>query len=93
MINYTSKTDNLLRTEQFAGSLQKQTARSKSPAETEQLSASSQETLQSVLESQPEVRPEVVERGRSLAVDGNYPPKELIRKLSEMLIASNDLSE
>lgn len=93
MINYTSKTDNLLRSEQITEGLQKQTARSKSSPETERLSASSQETLQSVLESQPEVRPEVVERGRSLAIDANYPPKEIIRKLSEMLLQTSDLSE
>lgn len=93
MINYTSKTDNLLRAEQYSSAPQKQAARANTSIEAESLSASSQETLQSVLQSQPEIRPEVVERGKSLAIDANYPPKEIIRKLSEMLLQTTDLSE
>ena len=61
--------------------------------ETDRLSAASQESLRTALQQQPEVRPEVVALGQKLAVDAAYPPAEIIRQLSKMLIAMNDLSE
>jgi hypothetical protein len=61
--------------------------------ETDRLSAASKESLQAALQQQPEVRPEVVALGQKLAVDATYPPMEIIRQLSKMLIAMNDLSE
>ena len=94
MINYTSKTDAQHMRPEPVGvkppSVQAATSR---PVETDRLSAASQEALQAALRQQPEVRPEVVENGRKLAVDGNYPPREIIRQLSEMLMKSADLSE
>ncbi len=34
--------------------------------------------------STPEVRASVVERARSLASNPNYPPEEMVRKLSQL---------
>jgi len=93
MINTTSKTDSLLRTEAIAGQISRPAVPAPRPADTERLSASSQETLQAALSAQPEVRPEVVARGRELAVNASYPPLAIIQKLSELLTESADLAE
>lgn len=93
MINPTSQTDSTLR----LGTLASKSAQAKADAPastaTDTLSSSSQNTLKDILKSQPEVRPEVVNNGHKLAVDGNYPPREIIRRLSELLVRSVDLSE
>lgn len=93
MINSTSKTDSILRPDANLTGRQAQVR----PAavrtnDADTINVSSQATLQDALSSQPEVRPEVVERAKQLMVDANYPPKEIIRRLSEMLIKSDDPS-
>jgi hypothetical protein len=93
MIHFTSKADSSLRPEALSGQPLRIRISAQESAGAERLSASSQATLQSVLRSQPELRPEVVERGRQLVVDGNYPSKEIVRRLSEILVNSIDLSE
>ncbi len=57
------------------------------------LTSSSLNNLRSALARTPEVRPEVVARGHHLAVDLNYPPRELIERLAKLISASADLSE
>jgi hypothetical protein len=93
MINNTSKTDISLRAEAIAGQLSRPLATSAKATETDRLSSASQDTLLAALNEQPEVRPEEVERGHQLLAAGNYPPTEIIRRLTEMIVASNDLSE
>jgi hypothetical protein len=93
MINSTSKTDSRVRPELVGGKPPSAPASAPRPAETDRLSAASQESLQAALQQQPEVRPEFVSLGQKLAVDANYPPKEIIRQISKMLIASVDASE
>jgi hypothetical protein len=93
MINNTSKTDNFLRADAIAAQVPRPAVPAQKNTTTERLSASSQETLQAVLREQPEVRPEVVARGQQLLVDANYPPREIIRQLSELLIGTADLAE
>ena len=39
----------------------------------------------SMLENKPEVRPEVLARGRALAADPLYPPPEIIHKLAGLI--------
>lgn len=39
----------------------------------------------SVENSDPEVRPEKVARGRQLAQDGGYPPRKVIESVAELL--------
>jgi hypothetical protein len=94
MINIASKTDTLVRPEAVTGTpLHAPVSVSQRSADTERLSAANQEILQAALADQPEVRPEIVEQGQRLAVDGNYPPKEIIRRLTEMLVTSVDYAE
>ena len=91
MINSTSKTDSRLRPEMIEG--KPPTTPAPRAPETDRLSAASKESLQAALQQQPEIRPEVVALGQKLAVDSTYPPLEIIRQLSKMLIAMNDLSD
>jgi hypothetical protein len=39
----------------------------------------------SMLENKPEVRPEVLARGRALAAEPLYPPPEIIHKLAGLI--------
>ncbi len=59
----------------------------------EKLSRAQTDSLNSALNNTPEIRPEVVERGRRLAVDLNYPPRQIIEQLSKLIIAAQDPSE
>lgn len=59
----------------------------------EALSLSGSNALREALAASPEIRPEVVEEGRRLAVDPNYPPLQIIEGLAEMLLQSADPSE
>lgn len=49
--------------------------------------------LRQALLRQPEIRPEVVERGRMLAADTNYPSSDILRQIGGLLLAAPDLSE
>lgn len=57
------------------------------------LSTPNAEILRQALESTPEVRPDVVENGKKLAVDPNYPPREIIEQLARLFNQSIDLTE
>lgn len=57
------------------------------------LSKASTDGLRQALAQTSEIRPHIVERGKVLAVDPNYPPRQLIESLSKLLIASRDPSE
>lgn len=93
MINPTSQTDSPLRLGTFAPKPTQAKANAPVATASDTLSASSQSTLKDILKSQPEVRSDVVANGKKLVLDGNYPPKEIIRRLSELLVRSVDLSE
>ena len=43
-------------------------------------------TLLTMLENKPEIRAEVVARGRALASDPNYPPPDVISKLAGLVV-------
>jgi len=49
--------------------------------------------LQSALGQQPEIRPEMVEKGRALAADPDYPSAAIIQGLAGMILNSPDPSE
>jgi hypothetical protein len=42
--------------------------------------------LLTMLENKPEIRPEVVARGRALASDLSYPPPDVISKLADLIV-------
>lgn len=58
----------------------------------DQISLANHDQLQAALGRTPEIRPEVVARGRELAADPNYPPPEVIQNLSSIITRSIDPS-
>ncbi|HEX2100302.1 MAG TPA: hypothetical protein VHF69_06555 [Candidatus Synoicihabitans sp.] len=62
------------------------------PAAEDVLSTANIEHLRAALESTPEIRPEVVERGMQLAVDANYPPRAIIEQIARQIVRSEDLT-
>ncbi len=48
--------------------------------------------LRSELIRQPEIRPEVVARGRLLLADSSYPSRAVVSQLAERILAAPDLS-
>jgi len=62
-------------------------------ASTDSLSTDNAESLHRALASTPEIRPEVVEMGHHLAVDPNYPPRQIIEQLAKMFTESADPAE
>lgn len=45
--------------------------------------------LLTMLENKPEIRPEVLARGRALAADPTYPSPQVIDKLSRLIVSDN----
>jgi hypothetical protein len=95
MIQPTSNFNGYNRTDAFSGtSAPKAAGTSKNepaaPAGGERLSSSNTDALREALNNTPEVRADVVARGKALAVDPNYPPREIIEKLSELMIQARE---
>jgi hypothetical protein len=63
------------------------------PGPEDQLSTAASELLKAKLASEPEVRPEVVAKGRALAEDPSYPSTEIVRSVAAKILASPDPSE
>jgi hypothetical protein len=59
----------------------------------DQVSTDQAEFLKSELARQPEVRPEVVARGKALAADASYPPASVIKNVATQILNAPDLSE
>jgi len=57
------------------------------------LSKASTDGLRQALAQTGEIRPNMVERGKALAVDPSYPPRQLIESLAKLKIQSRDPSE
>lgn len=51
----------------------------------EQLSAARSSSIRDTLASLPEIRPEVVARGRELLADTNYPGQDIIAKIAALI--------
>ncbi len=91
MINSTTSTDRTPRAEHLAvtGKPEQRLATPRA----DQLSTGNAAFLRAELQRQPEVRPEVVERARSLASDPNYPSFDTLKKVGEIILNAPDLSE
>jgi hypothetical protein len=63
------------------------------PIQGDTLSTVSANNLEAALADQPAIRPEVVERARTIATDPYYPPLQIIAQLATMISAANDLSK
>lgn len=91
MISSTSSTDRSARA-QYIATTGKPAGRSKNERP-DQISTENAAFLRAALARQPEVRPEVVARGRALAADRNYPSMETLRNVAAQILNSPDLSE
>lgn len=56
----------------------------------DRLSTDSADRLHALLRAEPEVRADVVARGRALAADSAYPSPETVRGIAAQLLASPD---
>jgi hypothetical protein len=59
----------------------------------DRLSLSQGDGLRQALEAQPEIRPEMVEKGRALAADPSYPSAAIIQRIAQAIVGSPDPSE
>lgn len=59
---------------------------------TDQFSSSQAASLRAALEQHPEVRPEVVERGRQLAADPGYPSADVLKQVASAILGAPDLT-
>ena len=90
MIHSTSSSDRTARTDAVSLVPQKPVVRGPGA---DSFSAANTATLRAALQAQPEIRPEVVARGKELAADPNYPSTDILRKVGEALLKSPDLTE
>ena len=60
---------------------------------TDQFNARQVAQLRAALERHPEIRPEVVARGRELAADQDYPPAAVLKDVAEVILRAPDLTE
>jgi hypothetical protein len=56
-----------------------------SPEDNDRLSAQLSSKVRATLAEMPEVRPEVVARGRELLADPSYPSAEIVRKIASLI--------
>jgi hypothetical protein len=69
-------------------------AKSNDASEPAEISSSSEDNVDlrrvnsmlSQLENKPEIRPEVLARGRALAAQADYPPPQIIDKLASLIV-------
>jgi hypothetical protein len=90
MINSTSSSDRVLRPEGVVLHSPAPTGRGPQP---DRFSPENSAALQSALERQPAIRPEVVARARELLADPSYPSAAILRKVGEAILASPDPTE
>jgi hypothetical protein len=91
MISSTSSSDRAARPE-LVSSSGPVSARPTTPRP-DQISTEHAAFLRAELVRQPEIRPEVVERGRALAADPSYPSSAIVQSIAGRILASPDLSE
>lgn len=90
MIHSTSPSDRTTRTDAVSLVPQKPVVRGPGA---DRFSAEQSATLRSALAAHPEIRPEVVARGKELAADPAYPSADILRKVGVALLNSPDLTE
>ncbi|WP_415908142.1 hypothetical protein [Oleiharenicola sp. Vm1] len=90
MIHSTSSSDRTARTDAVSLVPQKPVVRGPGA---DRFSAEQSAALHAALAAQPEIRPEVVARGKELAADPSYPSTAILRKVGEALLKSPDLTQ
>jgi hypothetical protein len=90
MIQSTSPSDRPTRPDAVSPATPRVTVRT---PDADQFSAENSAALRVALAQHPEIRPEVVAKGRALAADPSYPSPEIIRRVSAAILGSPDLTE
>jgi hypothetical protein len=90
MINPTSPSDRSARADAAAAFGHKFAARAH---QADQFNARQVASLSVALAAQPEIRPEVVARGRELAADPAWPSPEILRQVAGFIAGSPDPTE
>ena len=90
MINSTSSSDRTTRAEPLAAPAPKAATTVEAK---DNFSATNTAGLRAALAAQPEIRPEVVARGKALAADPSYPSTSILRAVGGKILNSPDLSE
>jgi len=93
MINSTSSSDRAGGTDAISLNRNQQRTPRLAGQNQDSVSTTNAAILADALNSQPEVRPEMVARGRLLAADPNYPPAGVISHIAGLVLNSPDLSE
>ncbi len=91
MIPSSSRLDPTIQAQALAAADRAAPPKAATPAE--HLSRPGVEALRTALQSQPEVRPEVVARGRALAADPAYPSSAILQDISRRILQSPDPAE
>lgn len=89
MIHSTSPSDRTARTETVSPFPPKPVVRGPGA---DQFSSSHSTALRAALAAQPEIRADVVARGKALAADPAYPSVDILRSVAGKLINSPDLT-
>lgn len=92
MINPTSSSDRVLRPDGVVRHTSPKAER-ENTAKTDSFSPDNTDALREALARQPASRPEMVELGRKLAADPSYPSTKILRKVSEIILRSPDLTQ
>jgi hypothetical protein len=90
MINPTSSSDRSARPDAAAAVSFNHAERA---AKTDRFNSRQAAALTVALAAQPEIRPEVVARGRELVADPSYPSPEMLRHVAGLLVGSPDPAE
>jgi len=93
MIQSTSSLSGYYRSEPLSVSSSQKSLTAKTQPETgDNLSSANTSNLREALAQTSAIRPEVVARGKALAIDPSYPPRHLIESLAKLMVQSRDLS-
>jgi hypothetical protein len=93
MIQSTSNLSGYYRADSISiSSGQKSPTAQAQPDVGDNLSSANTSGLREALAQTSDIRPEVVARGKALAIDPNYPPRQLIESLAKLMVQSRDLS-
>jgi hypothetical protein len=93
MIHLTSSSDRAGGADAVSLNLPKAPVRPAPSDPTDSVSTANADDLRSALASQPEIRPDMVARGRALAADPSYPSAELLKRVAGVILNSPDLSD
>lgn len=93
MIQPTSHSSGFLRTDALSQSKGQKTPVAQNQANnSDTLSSANTQSLREALAQTSEIRPQMVARGKALAIDPTYPPRQIIESLAKLFVDSRDLS-